>query len=158
MKKEYLISMTAFVLANAWKASGWTRSDVQIRDNAFTIQIKYAKFLNQKNKLGFFVPCDENGNVLLIPKHWKDFESEKGFAINRECLEYKKAKERVLFKDSYFDTYGKLYCGGKFIGWQFSNERFNFNSELKTIEDVANSYKNIELTESAIKKIGLENG
>ena len=102
----------------------------------------YATFLKQPLQLGFFVPCDENGNVLNLSDAFKS--CEKGFL-------YGKAKERVLFKGfewNYVDeclTYGTDDSGIWFFGLEdFENE---------TIETFGGIENKIELTETAIKQI-----
>ena len=63
-----LISMTDFVLGieqNSYtKTEKYNIIEWQSKCESFDKIIKYANFLKQPLKLGMFVPCDENGNVL----------------------------------------------------------------------------------------------
>ena len=106
----------------------------RLRDN-------YDALLKQPLKLGFFVPCDENGNVLDPSDVFKS--CEKGFL-------YGKAKERVLFKG--FEHY--LFMQADNIKHNKSRKCFSFpNYNGVIIEDLISL--EVELTESAIKQIGL---
>ena len=117
----------------------------RLRDN-------YDALLKQPLKLRFFVPCDENGNVLDPSDVFKS--CEKGFL-------YGKAKERVLFK--YFkvveysdntieivsDTAPNFIIPFKKLSNKDWEQRYNH------IEDLLKSIIEIQLTETAIKQIGL---
>ena len=120
----------------------------------YDIIIRYKNFLKQPLKLGMFVPCDENGNVLDPSDVFKS--CEKGFL-------YGKAKERVLFKgfEVKKSPYDKTNTT-EYIGWEPYNASIFLNlrgsgwkimDEYLTIEDLVKS--KIELTETAIKQIGL---
>ena len=106
----------------------------RLRDN-------YDALLKQPLKLGFFVPCDENGNVLDPSDAFRS--CEKGFV-------YSKAKERVLFKG--FEHY--LFREANNVKHNKSRKCFSFpNYNGVIIEDLISL--EVELTESAIKQIGL---
>ena len=99
---------------------------------------RYIDFLKQPLQLGFFVPCDEDGNVLCEPDEYQEFLKIGqqgimcwGYNIYNQCLNFHKAKERVLFKG---------------FEWDFENE---------TIETFGGIENQIELAETAIKQIGL---
>lgn len=135
-----LISMTDFVLEqykikqspyNFWKKLG-----------------KYAEFLKQPLTLGMFFPCDEDGNVLEDPKPFGmiDRYSEK-------CKEYHEAKEKVLFEGftvihNVEKNYFLHHISGHMIVFYGPNESGNIEGLLSPLYE-------IELTESAIKQIGL---
>lgn len=106
----------------------------------------YANFLKQPLTLGMFVPCDLDGNVLEKPCDSMQIDGCRDCA----CREYLKAKERVVFKVEYkIGIYNKKpsiwinRSGAQII------DDFNF----LTIEDLV--HWNFELTDSAIKQIGL---
>jgi hypothetical protein len=90
-----------------------------------------------------FVPCAVDGEVLEEPEpHYttSSFDDcpEPCFD-EKECEIYKQAKERVLF----FSQHGE-------------NELFDIClDEFFNIEQLANEISDIELTPTAIKKIGL---
>ena len=118
-------------------------------NETYDLFFKYCDFLKQPLQLGFFVPCDENGNVLKPC----GCISDDG-CCKKEC-DYQKAKEKVLiegfnvnkfgFKDKYYVKLGD----NKDSIYTFPNVK-NY-----TIEDLA--HLKIELTENAIKQIGLKN-
>ena len=110
----------------------------------------YANFLKRPLELGMFIPCDDNGNVLeekmIFASDDKDyvFESKK-FDV------YQQAKERILFK-GFIDN-----GTGNAILQQSPNALvvdMNFYKN-RTIEYLLNSKCTIQLTETAIKQIGL---
>ena len=112
----------------------------RLRDN-------YDALLKQPLKLGFFVPCDENGNVLDPSDAFRS--CEKGFL-------YGKAKERVLFKGFEYVNFindGKLLPYHRLIK---NDEYFNVRFLDRNIEDLLTEFEyGIELTPTAIKQIGL---
>jgi len=119
-----LISMTDFVLNETNRPT--TLSD------SFQKCVTYAKFLKQPLKLGMFVPCDEDGNVLVHPNYIKGKRTARVYNDRMDI--YQKAKERVLFKGIDLDT-AKFHC----------------NRNDRTIEYFT-SFE-VELTPSAIKNI-----
>ena len=119
----------------------------RLRDN-------YDALLKQPLQLGFFVPCDENGNVLEEPKRWNDYlQFPDSFDGNKEWGElynYELAKERVLFKG--FEHY--LFMQADNIKHNKSRNCFSFpNYNDVIIEDLISL--EVELTPTAIKQIGL---
>ena len=118
----------------------------RLRDN-------YDALLKQPLKLGFFVPCDENGNVLKEPKEDDFLYHDKTLNhvdFSAELEQYEKAKERVLFKG--FEHY--LFREANNVKHNKSRKCFSFpNYNGVIIEDLISL--EVELTESAIKQIGL---
>ena len=158
MESIYLQSMTDFVL----KIDGIVKQheDQDIDDwslNCFGVIENYAKFLKQPLQLCFFVPCDENGNVLEEPKRWNDYlQFPDSFDGNKEWGElynYELAKERVLFKGFEARMFGwkKLYYVK--LG-DNKNSIYTFpNLRNYTIENLVGL--EVGLIENAIKQIGL---
>lgn len=113
---------------------------------------KYADFFKQPNELGFFVPCDLDGNVLSKPKCfdsnlWSE-PSHEGF---EDCIAYQEALDKVLFEGFIIEDEYDLATNGiiginiaDFDGW------LKYNG-LKTISDVVKY--DLTLTPTAIKKI-----
>lgn len=98
---------------------------------------KYAKFLKQPLELGFFIPTNENGDVLQEPN--------RSTHTDIECEQYKQAKERCLF-EGFENMPG---------GWARS-KNIEIDDEFcqnRTIEDIVKY--NLELTQTAIKQLGL---
>lgn len=150
---EKLISMTEFVLQQGLQST-------LMMEKGMLLCHKYANFLNQPLKLGMFIPCDENDNVLEEPKRWKDYlEYPESFDGNKEWEElytYQEAKERVLFEGVYCNKQRKGYCvqqtgQGHLLGAYTSGK---INSRYKKIEDLID--RNLILTQTALKKIGIK--
>ena len=119
----------------------------RLRDN-------YDALLKQPLQLGFFVPCDENGNVLDPSDAFRS--CEKGFV-------YSKAKERVLFNGFVFEESQKealknntqlsvsIYTENSFYITHRLNGKWHTWFGLKTVEDLIKC--KIELSKTAIKQI-----
>ena len=134
-----LISMVDFVLENA--------KQPYVEGTKYKDLVNYAKFLKQPLKLGMFVPCDNDGNILEQPIYTTNHSDE---CYCKECEEetkrcsdlqdqYQKAKEKVLFVfKPHFDI--------SVIKHHILQDR--------NIEYLAN-FGELELTENAIKQIGL---
>ena len=163
MEAIKLQSMTDFVLK--YLDSGYNQYDA-LKNNI--LMLRYAKFLNQPLQLGFFVPCDENGNVLEEPKRWNDYlQFPDSFDGNKEWGElynYELAKERVLFKGFEVEISMtpqflilKNFANVIFI-WDLEAKNFLTNPiyDLDTFANVSKlNNDKIELTDSAIEQIGL---
>lgn len=109
--KNVLIPMTDFVLQQI----AWNIENKKVeKDHSFSDLValeiieEYANFLKQPLQLGFFVPTDEEGNV-LEPHSEPDREEywdRDNDVFNGELFQYRvsqwkayiKAKERVLFE------------------------------------------------------------
>jgi len=156
MEAIYLQSMTDFVLKvvqtpNINEAICWEQTEGRLNKI-----YQYSLFLKQPLQLGFFVPCDENGNVLDPSDVFKS--CEKGFL-------YGKAKERVLFKGFVFEESQKealknntqlsvsIDTENSFYVTHRLNGKWHTWFNLKTVEDLIKC--KIELTETATKQIGL---
>lgn len=148
MKK--LKSMTDFVLQEEKK--GLQNTDRHLR---FEKILKYAKFLKQPLKLGMFVPCDDDGNVLNgIPFTLKN---ESNFQTLQRLSDFEKSKEKVLFESFLvleneplkFVTIG---FNKIILTWSYKDNDFLLNNG-RTIERFIKS--DLTLTENALKQIGL---
>ena len=125
----------------------------RLRDN-------YDALLKQHLKLGFFVPCDENGNVLEEPKRWNDYlQFPDSFDGNKEwgeLYDYELAIERILFKGF---EYVKFINDGELLPYHRlikNDEYFNVRFLDRNIEDLLTEFEyGIELASTAIKQIGL---
>lgn len=135
-----LLSMTEFVLEVI-------NADRPCDRGAMLDEIgNYASFLKQPLALGMFVPCDEDGNVLEEPEHYKKWHkwgsfSEHGESIVTECKKYFESKKRVLFHIEIPIDVGVI---------EYHIQR-NRNVEWLTNKD----FPKIKLTETAKKQIGL---
>lgn len=96
----------------------------------------YAKFLKQPLTLGMFVPCSEDGDVLI------ESFSEK----------YKEAKERVLFKGRFIENLVKKYLEGSPWAVVTINE---LTDGISDVEELKRQLAEVELTETAIRQLGL---
>ena len=124
---------------------------VDIRDMTLADLYKYAKFVQTPLKLGLFIPCDTDGNILTEPDGfgfwWQDKDKNK-YPNWLECHLYLEAKKRVVFsgwyvKEIYFsqDTYESNQELGhddirESIGTMYSTGRFTFHAPYKTIESL----------------------
>lgn len=158
MKEFKLISMTAFVLAQNYTTT-LDMSQIDFYDRELSILSKirnYAKFLKQPLKLEMFVPVDQNGNVLSEPQMiekrlgFDEVEMDYDYA---EVEIYKKAKEKVLFKNVTITPVEDYYIVkiGRREVWITWTER-----TIEDIQHINRAYEvDFELTESAIKQLGL---
>lgn len=153
MEEHKLISMTYFV-ENIRKMGVVTPfPDEQDKIDLGYLQdiFNYASFLKQPLKLGMFVPCDENGNILNDPGLIPSYELER----------YRKAKEKVLFEgfeikisnitNNLQNDFLIISETNEIIGHENKDQWF-FNP-YKKVEDLI-PY-DLTLTESAIKQLGL---
>ena len=122
----------------------------------------YATFLKQPLTIGMFVPCDENTYILEEPADDNyAFYTHKNVSLKEE---YQDAKQKILFegfevKESIYDDTGQSL----FIGWKPYNSAIFLKlqgeewklDDFKTVEDLLQSGYEIELSDSAIKQIGL---
>lgn len=126
----------------------------------------YANFLKQPLKLEMFVPCDDDGIVLEVPENYHFYEKRldpNEFRFNViDCIEYKEAKEKVLFEGisvqnskEWIELYGeiRIYVETDVKEKMFSHVFREEYSKHKTIEDLTKY--DLTLTENAIKQIGL---
>jgi len=132
------------------------------RAGAFLHIIKYAEFLKRPLTLGMFVPCDENGNFLQMPKLTAVQDGHFDFD---EMNEYHEAKERVLFQgfEIQKDTCNEenYYLIHEDWGMSVMNKIHGFGWQLNTgftdVESLFLEYPEIELTEKQAEKLGLWN-
>ena len=128
---------------------------------------RYAYFLLKDIKIGMVVPCDEFGNILEEPlqEHYTDCTEEqntKDWLYNLE--KYNEVKERVLFKGfkvvdvkngiayskSISDASGLIH-----LFWLDNiTQTWGLSHGVTTIETLT-IFNSIELTETALKEIGL---
>ncbi|AZA60787.1 hypothetical protein [Chryseobacterium indoltheticum] len=97
-----------------------------------------------------FVPCDENGNILEDP-NWETFKgyTDRFYVLDKQ---FKTVKEKVLFKGFSIRTESKK----TFVGIEGYEIEISMLPKIKMkIEDLANDWNHIELTEAAIKQIGI---
>lgn len=107
--------------------------------------LKYAEFLKQPLKMSMFIPMDSKGNILEPdavlyggPTGWGEI--------------YKTALEKVLFKGFEVKDYYAEYTGEDEM--IYIDEEF---CEDMTIESFLNTIiSELELTESALKQIGID--
>jgi len=92
MQIEKLIPMTAFVLAEEAFISQFYTRDARTIEPYNNI-VRYAQFLTPIPTLGMFVPCDADGNVLLIPGSAPIYTHSENYIIK-----YNEAKSKVLFE------------------------------------------------------------
>lgn len=132
------------------------------RVRRFYLIQKYADFLLKEISTGMVVPCDEFGTPLNKPEE----HLENRTLYYQELDIYQKAKNRVLFKgfkvvhipknggsvysDSISDSSGLIHL----FWYSKITETWSLSHGLTTIENLA-IFNSIELTETALKEIGL---
>ncbi len=143
MKEQKLISCADFVLQESKliRIRGWGSSTISHLNCIFN----YAKFLKQPLKLEMFIPCHKG-------KPFSEFQIvclRGPDELPELRLAYKQAEEKVLFKDcSMFDEFQVRYGNGYLLhikSW-IGNESTDVEFLVKA---------NLELTDSAIKQLGL---
>ena len=131
----------------------------------------FDNFLEQPLKLEMFVPCDNDEEILkpqyIAGKEVIYNELVEEFIMDK-VKEYNEAKEKVLFEgfnlnQKDFSKLESIFCLTKECfqitfftkekGCFMDNLKTNKTYEIKTIEDLIQF--ELELTESAIKQIGL---
>ena len=148
-----LISMVDFVLENA--------KQPYVEGTKYKDLVNYAKFLKQYLSLGMFVPCDDEGNVLEEPKDYEQRLPNMMTEYNDEIYRYKQAKEKVLFEGFYIergstdvDNLTTYLIHNNFGDIAFKKDwkdEWEFIGDLESLSNL----NEIELTENAIKQIGL---
>ena len=152
--------MTSFVLKQNYTTT-LDISQIDFYDKELSILEKirnYAKFLKQPLKLEMFVTCDDEGNFFEEPKIEDYFDDGFNFEFNQTHFkdvvlkEYQIAETKVLFEGIEFRKNG----GVNFLTIKEDTFAFfDFNVKFKnlTIEDLIQY--NLQLTENAVKQIGL---
>lgn len=118
---------------------------------------EYARFLKQPLKLGQFIPCDEQGRTLEPPLKADYGLAEPEFntyihpmeCYGEDCEDYRKAQERVLFKNVELiyaenTSAGKepmsesfsLRIDGNEVAYWKSKPKYWIGFKGKTIEDL----------------------
>ena len=125
----------------------------------------YVRFLKQPLQLGFFVPCDEDGNLWEFPPTNEEWEwAQKDSAAAEQSYKmkqfyYEKAKERILFKGFHSIGENEIELLNSDNWMSFSQkhneltDEFGHEIEVYRIEDLIEL--NLELIDSAIKQIGI---
>lgn len=153
-----LISMTSFVLEQNKILETYIN---HLRRPLFEKCVNYANFLKQPLNLGMFFPCDEDGNVLEKPIHKFITRESDTISFDNYSEKYQIAKEKVLFEGFYiergstdFDNMTTYLIHNYFGEIAFKKD---WKDEWEFIEDLESlsNLNEIELTENAIKQIGL---
>lgn len=119
--------------------------------------INYANFLKQHLTLSMFVPCDEEGNVLL-GKPLSPAEDSEWIRWENEQESFFEAREKVLFEGF---VKGSVWYGTQSFQIISEDKALHictykgtpdyFIWSYKTVEDLVS--KNITLSETALKQI-----
>lgn len=117
----------------------------------FKVRSRIDDFMKQPLTLGMFVPCDEDGNVLVEPVKLTQSKERWGtWEITEEWKKYQQTKERVLFEG--FEIEGDYLTYSDFYVCMISE------IETLTVEDLFDFIPIEEhptLTQTAIKQLGL---
>jgi aromatic ring-cleaving dioxygenase len=140
MENRKLISMTAFVMLNHYKAD---KPIHQQQSDVVRKHVNYANFLSQPLELGMFIPCVDG-----VP-----IEKTKCVAMFGNAI-WKQAKDKVLFEG--FEVHRR---DDKYTHMNWVSDKNNSISiplhKFKTVEKLVNFFFNPTLTQTAIKQIGL---
>ena len=162
MEKRYLIPAV-----DKWK---WLMSICIDGKGLVQLYSQHVNLLTQPIKIGQFIACDEDGNVLEEPLHYfewatrtlgTDLTEQEIYANQDAKLEYQEAQSRVIFSNliieinelGYKDIYSvfiKDDVSKRFL-WTIDNQNgFKIvNSKATTLEDLTRL--NLELTDNALK-------
>ena len=121
-------------------------------DTAIFKVTNYAQFLKQPLKLGMFIPCDEDGNILKLPIEIK--EDAENWNYQARFNQYIKAKELVYFEDFKVIDRGNFY----FIEREDSSLFYRLfkNNTKKNLESLIKVWDNVILTKSISEILGYE--
>ena len=136
-----LISMVDFVLE--------VEKGTSLQGSKLKQIVNYANFLKQHLTLGMFVPLDDDSNVLEKPEDYEKRLPNMMTEYNDEIYRYKQAKEKVLF-EGFIITDETEFLISKYGFSLYFNQIEDFN-----IEQLLTWSNEIQLTENAIKQIGL---
>ena len=113
------------------------------------VRNNFDNFLEQQLKLEMFVPCDEEGDILEEPTDYEKRLLNMMTEYNDEVYTYYQAKVKVLF-EGFEITDETEFLISKYGFSLYFNQIEDFN-----IEHLLTWSNEIQLTESAIKQIGL---
>lgn len=143
-----LKSMTDFVLEELkYKQDKYYENDSNDNDKSLIRIGNYAKFLKQPLTLRMLIAADENGNVLTEPKLISELRYEIEDFQNK-LIAYEAAKERVLFEGFEIRTEKNK----QLIGIEGYEIKLPLEKLKMTIENLANDWEHIQLTELAEKQ------
>ncbi|UKB81245.1 hypothetical protein [Chryseobacterium sp. MEBOG07] len=137
-----LMSMLNFVIKYSMpQTCGESESESLLMYSFWGRVNNYAAFLKEPTKLGMFVPTDEMGNILERPGYYSSFLDNSylnhpGLINYENCIAYQKAESKLLFK-----------------GYRCLGLATIVLHDCETIEDIANKYYDVELTETAVNYI-----
>ena len=112
----------------------------------------YAKFLKQPLKLGMFIPCDEDGNVLEEPKISEDdFDEHTTQIFAQYQYDLDRAKENVLFEVENVEyKFGSIY----FDDYENELKIVTINAMNPNIDSLASNFHyKLKLSKSALNAI-----
>ena len=171
---EKLVTMTELVWDSVEEHQV---NDVSV-DVCFNTICKYAKLLQTPLSLSMFIPCNEKGEPMEEPMDYVDFlvllkEDKIGIyekAWYRECQEYRKALDKVLFEGwekgsgqveiNEEGFYLKYNSNDRQAFWSIDNQEFELAqggayNTIETLEDLIISGIELTPTEACKKQIGL---
>lgn len=157
---EYVIEID-----NRISSKNWDRFDVaKGLDNI----VAYAALTNRAPKLGDFIPCDEDGNVLEEPKNFKQWMRKElnvsYYIYSNNYVQYQAAKDRVIFKGEWEVVKGsnsnhtRIYCEQLYTTIDFElsevslirTDRSGFVLERGGIDRIENLPREIEFKDNLI--------
>lgn len=165
MEKKVLQSMTDFIL----EGEEYTTSDYEMLNE---LNVRYAKFLQQKLELWMFVPCDDKGNVLPDNLDFDDrlcghcpLEKKGVYGVDGGYMAGCEGSRCEEAKEKYSEIYQQAKDRVLFEGWayhednvvEFKGDGYSYYldmDEQTTLEDFTeNEAETRVLTPTAIKQI-----
>ena len=141
----FLIPMTDFV-NNVGNMENYPS-----HEKALSWIYNYATFLKQPLKLEMFVPCDEGGNIIPIPKSEDvpdmppDLQAEYWYSWESD---FNKAKEKILFDGFYIE--GEHLCFSDY--WVCTKNDLS-KYRVEDLDKLLMADDKIKLTQSALYPI-----
>ena len=114
----------------------------------------FDNFLEKPLKLGYFIPCDEEGDILEEPTNYEKRLLNMMTEYNDEVYTYYQAKAKVLFEGFEYDKENDWVTYNEFARF-FVSELQNGKVENSIIEDLLSDELIYTLTATAKKEIGL---
>lgn len=153
-----LISMTEFVLE---QEKQMTENDsYEFAFGMSSRMINYAKFLTKQLELGYFVPCDEDGNVMLLPgsapiyTHSLEYIDEYQQVLDKVIFEGFEVKSKNIISSGFEEMLFLPFNNGNTEVYVTDFTQENTKETLcYTIEDIIKY--NLTITPQSVKRFNL---
>ena len=110
----------------------------------------FDNFLEKPLKLGYFIPCDEEGDILEEPTNYEKRLLNMMTEYNDEVYTYYQAKAKVLFEGFEYESENEWINYNGFSRFFISEQQ---NGKIEDLHELITEKP--KLTETAKKEIGL---